>query len=143
MPTAPHTKYLDTILGEWFPTLVSQNRFLQFQNRSISVCEKLDTQFFRAENFELLDKLLKDSCMGLLDLGETVYPRLVQLFYANLEAKVGVNGMYLVSLRKFVSITINRATLETVFGLKFTENAPSSLTRKMAKDLRLAQFTCP
>ncbi|KAJ8428241.1 hypothetical protein Cgig2_025055 [Carnegiea gigantea] len=44
-------------------------------------------------------------------------------------------GVYLVSLVKTVPITINHSFLKTVFSLKFTDPAPPSLTRKMAKDL--------
>ncbi|KAJ8436026.1 hypothetical protein Cgig2_007684 [Carnegiea gigantea] len=56
---------------------------------------------------------------------------------------MGANGVYLVSLVKSVPITINRSVLEIVFGLKFTETAPPSLTRKLAKDLCLTHYACP
>ena len=81
--------------------------------------------------------------MGLCELGDIVYPRLVRLFYANLETKMDGNGVYLVSLVKSVPITINSSVLSTVFGLKFTNPAPPSLTRKMAKALCLTHCACP
>ncbi|KAJ8427251.1 hypothetical protein Cgig2_023917 [Carnegiea gigantea] len=56
---------------------------------------------------------------------------------------MGANGVYLVSLVKSVSITINRSILKTVFDLKFNETAPPSFTRKMAKNLYLTHFACP
>ncbi|KAJ8425502.1 hypothetical protein Cgig2_015876 [Carnegiea gigantea] len=49
--------------------------------------------------------------------------------------KIGANGVYLVRLLKSVPITINCSVLGTVFGLKFIESTPPSLTRKMTKDL--------
>ncbi|KAJ8432876.1 hypothetical protein Cgig2_021012 [Carnegiea gigantea] len=56
---------------------------------------------------------------------------------------MGANGVYLVSLVKSVPIIINHPARETVFGPKFTETAPPSLTRQMAKDLCLAHYACP
>ncbi|KAJ8421269.1 hypothetical protein Cgig2_023803 [Carnegiea gigantea] len=53
------------------------------------------------------------------------------------------NGVYLVSLVKYVAITINSSVLSTVFGLKFTNPAPPSLSRKMAKALCLTYYACP
>jgi len=35
---------------------------------------------------------------------------------------------------KNVKITLNGSVLETIFGLKFINNAPSNLTRKLAKE---------
>lgn len=49
-----------------------------------------------------------------------MYPRLVRLFYANLETRMGANGVYLESLVKSVPSTINCSVLETIFGQKFT-----------------------
>ncbi|KAJ8435532.1 hypothetical protein Cgig2_014451 [Carnegiea gigantea] len=134
---------LDSIPGEWLSTSASQDRYNSFRTCSISVCEKLDIQFFRSEKFAFLEKLAKDNCQGLRKIGDIVYPRLVRLFYANLETKIGANGVYLVSLVKSVPITINHLVLEIVFGLKFTATAPPSLTRKMAKDPCLTHYACP
>ncbi|KAJ8433436.1 hypothetical protein Cgig2_008614 [Carnegiea gigantea] len=75
--------------------------------------------------------------------GDIVYPHLVRLFYANFETKMDGNGMYPVSLVKSMPIIINSSVLSTVFGLKFTNLAPPSLTCKMAKALCLTYYACP
>jgi len=49
------------------------------------VCEKLDVPFFTSKKLGFFEKLIKDKCLGLLDLSDVVYPRLVRLFYAKLE----------------------------------------------------------
>jgi len=79
----------------------------------------------------------------LCELGEIMYPHLVRLFYANLETKMDGNGVYLVSLVKSVTITINSSVLSILFGLKFTNPAPPSLTRKMAIALCLTHYARP
>ena len=96
-----------------------------------------------SEKFASVEKLAKDNCLDLCDLGDLVYLRLVQLFYANLNTKIGTNGLYLVSLVKSVQITINWSVLETIFGLKFLNSAPPNFTRKTATELCLTHFTCP
>lgn len=87
--------------------------------------------------------MAKDNYLGLCDLGGIVYPRLVRLFYANLETKTSANGVSLVSSVKSVPITINRSTLEIVFDIKFTNTAPSTLTQKVAKDFCLTHYAFP
>ncbi|KAJ8443076.1 hypothetical protein Cgig2_004281 [Carnegiea gigantea] len=56
---------------------------------------------------------------------------------------MGANSVYFVSSMKYVKIALTRSTLETIFGLKFTESTSSTLTRKTAKDLCLTQFANP
>jgi len=99
--------------------------------------------FFRTENFGFVDKLLRDNCLGLLELGNVIYPRLIRLFYANLEVKSDACGLCFETLVKSVRITLTPATLESIFGLHYVNNAPSTLTRKTAKDLCLSEFACP
>ncbi|KAJ8438851.1 hypothetical protein Cgig2_023043 [Carnegiea gigantea] len=86
---------------------------------------------------------LQDNCLGLLDLGDVVYPRLVRLFYTNLETKSTPKGVFFVRNVKTVTITLSRSVLRYIFGLKFINTAPSILTCKCAKVLCLAQFACP
>lgn len=71
--------------------------------------------------------LIKDNYLGFLDLGDVVYPCLVRFFYANLETKMGAHNFYFVSLVKSVKITLTRSNLETIFRLKFTDSASSTL----------------
>ncbi|KAJ8435764.1 hypothetical protein Cgig2_030673 [Carnegiea gigantea] len=111
-PSQVQIRSIDSIPGEWLPTLESQQRHNFFHNRSISVCDKLDVQFFGIEKFGY-KRLIKDNCLGLPDLGDVVYPHLVWLFYANLETKMGGNGVYFVGLVNFTKITLTRSTLET------------------------------
>ncbi|KAJ8435565.1 hypothetical protein Cgig2_020027 [Carnegiea gigantea] len=89
------------------------------------------------------EKLAKHNCMRLLNLGDSVYPRLVRLFYANLEVKATPNGIFLKSIVKNVQITPGRSVLESIFGLQFINTAPSNLACKCAKALCLSQFACP
>ena len=103
----------------------------------------MDILFFASTQFEFFEKLINDICLGLLDLGDVVYPRLVRLFYVNLEIKSSANGVFFESLVKSVKITRSCSTLKSIFGLKFIDIAPPNLTRKMAKDLCLAQFASP
>lgn len=86
---------------------------------------------------------MKDKCLGLLDVGDTVYPRLVKLFYANLENKTTSSGVFFETVVKSVRIALSRSVLESIFGLKFFDTAPPNLTRKVAKDLCLQQFANP
>jgi len=65
------------------------------------------------------------------------------LFYTNLELKSTHDGVILESLMKHVRIALSRSILEIIFELKFINNAPSNLIRKLAKDLCLSQFACP
>jgi len=81
--------------------------------------------------------------MRLLDLGDSVYPGLVHLFYANLEAQASPNGVVLKSIVKNVKLTLDRSVLESIFGLKFINTALSNLNHKRVKDLCLFQFACP
>ncbi|KAJ8430863.1 hypothetical protein Cgig2_023541 [Carnegiea gigantea] len=46
---------------------------------------------------------------------------------------MGDNGVYFMSLVKFVKITLNHSILETIFRPKFTDSAPSKLTQKATK----------
>ena len=78
-----------------------------------------------------------------MTLGNVVYPRLVGLFYANLELKSTPDSVSFESIVKNVKITLAPSVLETIFGLKFINNAPSNLTRKLAKESCLSQFACP
>ncbi|KAJ8427671.1 hypothetical protein Cgig2_016764 [Carnegiea gigantea] len=80
---------------------------------------------------------------GLLELGDVVYPRLVRLFYGNLEIKFSAKGVLFESLGKSVKIILRRYVLESIFGLKFIDTAPPNLTQKIAKDLYLTQFASP
>ena len=59
-----------------------------------------------SEQFGFVEKLLRDNCLGLLELGD-VYPRLVLLFYANLEVKSSAHGVFFETLVKSVHITLN------------------------------------
>jgi len=86
---------------------------------------------------------VKDKCLGLLYLGNAVYPRLVRLFYANLETKATANGVFFESVVKSVKITLSHLVLESIFGLKFVDIAPLNLSQKVAKDLCLQQFSSP
>ena len=95
------------------------------------------------EKFGFVDKLLRDNCVGLLELGNVIYPRLICLFYANLEVKSGAHGLCFETLIKSFRITLNPATLESIFGLRYVNTAPSTLTRKVAKDLCLSECACP
>ncbi|KAJ8438356.1 hypothetical protein Cgig2_015283 [Carnegiea gigantea] len=142
LPRPFENRALDSILGEWFSTSVNQDRYNSFCTQSISVCEKLDLQFFGSEQLAFIEKLAKDNCL-LCELGDIMYPLLVRLFYANLEMKMDANGMYLASFVKSVPTTINRTVLATMFGLKFTNPAPPSLTHKVAKDICLTHYACP
>ena len=81
--------------------------------------------------------------MGLLTLGNVVYPWLVKIFYANLELKSSLNDVFFESVVKNVRITLSRLVLETIFGLKFVDNAHSNLTQKLAKESCLSEFACP
>uniref|UniRef100_A0A7C8YGA6 Uncharacterized protein n=1 Tax=Opuntia streptacantha TaxID=393608 RepID=A0A7C8YGA6_OPUST len=89
-----------SIPGDWLPTPSSITRFHSLRAKPISLCEKLDVNFFVAEKFGFVDKLLRDNCLGLLVLRHVVYPRLVCLFYANLEVKSGTNGFCFETLVK-------------------------------------------
>jgi len=51
--------------------------------------------------------------------------------------------MILVSNVKAIQITLSHSVLESIFGLKFINIAPTSFTWKKAKDLCLAEFACP
>jgi len=73
---------------------------------------------------------VKDRCLGLLDLGDVVYPRLVRLFYANLETKTSASGVFFESVVKAVKITLSRPVLESIFGLKFIDTAPITYLEK-------------
>jgi len=42
-----------------------------------------------------------------------------------------------------VRITFSHSLLETIFCLKFIDNAPLNLTQKLAKESCLSQFACP
>ncbi|KAJ8444398.1 hypothetical protein Cgig2_026602 [Carnegiea gigantea] len=53
---------------------------------------------------------------------------------------MGANGVYLVSLVKSMPISL---VLKTILGLKFTNTATPTLTRKVAKDLCLTRYACP
>ena len=141
-PLPPH-RLLDQFPGDWLPSPSSQSRFQSLRAKSISVCDKLDISFFASEQFEFFEKLVKDKCLGLLDLGNVVYPRLVRLFYANLKTKTTANGVFFESVVKSVKITLSRSVLESIFGLKFVDTAPPNLSRKVAKDLCLQQFANP
>ena len=99
-------------------------------------------QFFASEQFGFYDKLITDNYLGLLTLGNVVYPWLVWLFYANLELKSTSEGISVKSFVNGVKISLDRSVLTLIFGMKFIDNAPSNLTRKMAKDLCLTQFAC-
>ncbi|KAJ8433129.1 hypothetical protein Cgig2_004867 [Carnegiea gigantea] len=118
-------------------------RFQFFCNKPISIHEKLDVPFFTTEKLGFFEKLLKDNCLGLLNLGDVVYLRLVRLFYVNLETKSTPKSVFFVSLVKSVTITLSRCVLESIFALKFVDTAPSNLTRKHTKDLCLTEFACP
>jgi len=74
-PLPPH-RLLDQFPGDWLPSPASQSRFQSFRSKPISVCDELDISFFSSEQFGFLEKLVKDKCLGLLDLGDVVYPRL-------------------------------------------------------------------
>jgi len=52
-------------------------------------------------------------------------------------------GYFFESYVKQVRITLSRSILETIFGLKFIDNAPSHLTQKLAKEFCLSQFAHP
>ena len=97
-PRQVENQALDSIPKEWLSISASQDRYNAFRTRSISVCEKLDIQFFRSEQLAFVEKLAKDNCLGWCELGDIVYSHLVRLFYANLETKMDANGVYLVSL---------------------------------------------
>jgi len=99
--------------------------------------------FFVTEEFGFVEKLLQDNYLGLLELSDVVYPRLVRLFYANLEVKFGANGVCFETLIKSIRITLSQLVLKSIFGLKFINTAPHTLTRKATKDLCLSQFACP
>lgn len=105
--------------------------------------EKLDVPFFTSTKLGFFEKLIKDTCLGLLELSDVVYPRLVWLFYANMETKSTPKGMFFMSIVKYVKITLSHFVLKSIFGLKFTNTTPSNLTRKRAKDLSLTQFGYP
>ena len=51
--------------------------------------------------------------------------------------------MFFESVVKNVRITFSHSLLETIFCLKFIDNAPLNLTQKLAKELCLSQFACP
>jgi len=92
------------------------------------------------EKFGFVDKLLWDNFVGLLELGNVIYARLIHLFYANLEVKSGAHGLCFETLVKSVRITLNLVTLESIFGLRYVNTAPSTLTHKATKDLCLSKF---
>jgi len=100
-------------------------------------------QFFASEKFGFYEKLIKDNCLGLLTLGNVVYPRLVRLFYANLELKSTSGGVSVESFVKGVKIALDHSVLSVLFGLNFIDNAPLNLTRKAAKDLCLSHYARP
>ena len=58
--------------------------------------------------------------MGLLDLGDDVYPYLVRLFNVNLETKSSPKGVFFMSNVKAVTITLRHSVLESIFGLTLT-----------------------
>ncbi|KAJ8423804.1 hypothetical protein Cgig2_006678 [Carnegiea gigantea] len=99
------------------------------------MCEKLDVSFFIDEKLGFLEKLIKHKCFRLLDLGDIVYPQLVKSFCANLETTSTANGMFFVSIVKFVKITLTCYVLESIFGLKLVDTTPPNLTPKQAQDL--------
>ena len=90
----------------------------------------VDVPFFTSAKLRFFEKLIKDNCLGLLELGDVVYPRLVKLFYVNLETKITPEGMLFISNMKAASVTLSRATLVSIFGLKFIDTSASNLTRK-------------
>lgn len=75
------------------------------------MCKKLDVPFLTSEKLGFLEKLVKDNCLSLLDLGNVVYPHLMQLFYTNLETKSTPKGMILMSTVKAVEIILSRFVL--------------------------------
>ena len=94
----------------------------------------MDVQFFATEKFGFFDKLIQDNCLGLLTLANVVHPWLVRIFYANLELRSTPDGASFESIVKGVKIPLNRSVLEQIFELKFINNTPSNLTRKLAKE---------
>ena len=84
------------------------------------------------EKFGFFDTLVKDNCLSLLTLGNVVYPCFVRLFYANLEIRSSPNNVFFESVVKNVRITLSHSVLETIFSLKFIDNASLHLTRKLA-----------
>lgn len=135
-PTFPQGSLLNIIPGDWLRSLASQDRFHAFKTKPISICEKLDVPLFTSKKLGFFENLVKDNCVKLLELGNVVYSRLVKLFYANLEITPSPKGIILVS-------NVKGAVLGSIFSLKFTEIAPSSLTQKKAKDLCLVEYACP
>jgi len=101
-PCPAQSRSIDSIVGEWLPILANQQRLYFFYSRSISMCGKVDVQIFTYEKFGFFERLIMDKCLGLLDLGDVVYPQLVRLFYANLKAKSTINWVYFVSLAKLL-----------------------------------------
>ncbi|KAJ8420855.1 hypothetical protein Cgig2_023462 [Carnegiea gigantea] len=78
----------------------------------------------------------QDNCLGLLGLGDIMYPMLARLFYTNIETKTIPKGMMLVSNVKGIPITLSHSTLVWIFHLKFIDTTPSNLARwQHASDL--------
>ncbi|KAJ8426236.1 hypothetical protein Cgig2_030329 [Carnegiea gigantea] len=59
-----------------------------------------------------------------------------------LEITPSPKGIIITSNVKGAQITLSHAIIGSIFGLKFTKTTPSSLTRKKAKDLCLAEYAC-
>jgi len=76
-PPQPFGSPSDATPGEWFLTPSSKQKFQSFSSKSISICDELDVQFFASEQFGFYDKLITDNYLGLLTLGNVVYPWLV------------------------------------------------------------------
>ena len=106
-PPLPSGSPTDTTPGEWLLTPSSKQRFQTFSSKSISVFYELDVQFFAFGNLGFYEKLIKDNCLGLLTFGNVVYPRLVQLFYTNLELKSTSDGVSVESSVKGVKIALD------------------------------------
>lgn len=124
LPPLPHTCLLDSIPGDWLPSLASKDRSKSFGTKPVSVCEKLVMPFFTSEKLGFFEKLVKDNCPKLLDLGDVAYSRLISLSYANLETKSTPKGMIVVSNMKGVQITLSRSVLKSISSLKFIDTTP-------------------
>jgi len=79
----------------------------------------------------------------LLDLRFEHQQTLFESVLNDFSSAFSPKGVFFESVVKNVRITFSHSLLETIFCLKFIDNAPLNLTQKLAKELCLSQFACP
>ena len=109
----------------WFQNSRAKEVYLGLvKSKGFSAYEIVDFDFFLGERFEMAEKLVNSNCGILMNVGNTYYPRLVRLFYANLVKEETQSGLMFVSRVKNVVIKMDAQELTHILQAEWNPNPP-------------------